>query len=70
MKPKRDLVEMLRAVYDKYEDDDIAKCVIRAVEVRDELRRTRWDLAREWTLCAVIVLWILNIVIKEVPKWL
>lgn len=55
MKQKVQLVDRLQALYDKYEDIEIARAVIQAVEQRDELQKTRWDRIRDWTIIVCIV---------------
>lgn len=60
MTPKPQLYERLLTIHDKYDDPEIARCVILAIEIRDELRRTRWDRFREWALLVLVSAYILH----------
>ena len=70
MRKKPQLDERLRALYDKYEDQEIARCVIQAIDMRDELQRTRWDRARDWTLLVFVSAYFLRLICIEAAKWL
>jgi hypothetical protein len=70
MTPKPQLYERLLTLHDKYDDPEIARCAILAVEIRDELRRTRWDRAREWTILAFIVAYAVKTITPWVQSWL
>jgi hypothetical protein len=68
LKPKRTLVEMLMDLYDKYEDNEIARCVIRAKEMQDELHRTRFDRIRDWTLLVFAIGYLVHLAWEAFAK--
>jgi len=70
MKPKKHLATRIADIAETYRDDDLMRCAIEVIGMRDELQRTRWDRAREWTLLAFIGAWGLHTIWAEVAKWL
>lgn len=60
MKSIRKLHERLLDLHDKYDDVEIAKCAIAAVEMQKELSATRFDRAREWAILAFIGAYIIH----------
>lgn len=70
MKPKLQLHERLANLYNQFEDPELARCAIEAKAMRDELIRTRWDRAREWTLLTLIVMYALHTTYPWVISWL
>ncbi len=54
------LHERLRALYEKYEDPESARCVIQAIDIEGELSRTRFDRIKDWSLLALIGAYLLH----------
>jgi hypothetical protein len=70
MTPKPQLHERLSALYGKYQDPELARCALLAVEIRDEMRKTRWDRFREWTLLVMVSAYILRGIVVWAAQWL
>jgi len=70
MTPKKPLAVRIAEIAETYQDDGLMRCAIEVIDMHDELRRTRWDRAREWTLLVFVSAYILRTVWIEVAKCL
>jgi hypothetical protein len=70
MKQKTPLHERLIDLHDKYGDDELARCALQAIDMRNELHKTRWDRARDWALLVLVSGDLLRAAWPEIAKWL